>query len=127
MLSRNWHLRFRTSTFSAAAVVRLLQLVPMRDDVVFYLPRVCEDCGSVYIEGVVETSIPVVVKLAQLKSVDLAALSVAARLGTIKIMDLALGIYALRVHYIAPAPGLAEMDVRSYSTALTFDVAANGE
>jgi hypothetical protein len=68
-----------------------------------------------------------VVKLAQLYSVDLAALSVAARLGTIKIMSLALGIYALRIHYIAPAPGRAELDVRSYSTALNFDVAASGK
>jgi hypothetical protein len=42
-------------------------LPPSGDDVVFDLPCVCEDCGSVFIEGVVEMKFPLMVKLGQLK------------------------------------------------------------
>jgi hypothetical protein len=42
-------------------------LPPSGDDVVFDLPCVCEDCGSVFIEGVVEKKFPLLVKLGQLK------------------------------------------------------------
>lgn len=43
--------------------------------------------------------------------------------GLIEIHDLAPGIHVLLVRHIAPAPEGADTDVRSYSTALTFDTA----
>lgn len=43
--------------------------------------------------------------------------------GVVEFHDLAPGIHALLVRHIAPAPEGADTDVRSYSTALTFDTA----
>lgn len=44
--------------------------------------------------------------------------------GTIRLEPLAPGIYTLLVRHIAPAPEGAATDLRSYSTALTFEVRA---
>ncbi len=57
----------RTRTLSVAETARMRRLPTSRDDVVFGLPCVCEDCGSVFIEGVVEKKFPLMVKLGQLK------------------------------------------------------------
>lgn len=57
----------RTRTLSVAETARIRRLPTSRDDVVFDLPCVCEDCGSVFIEGVVEKKFPLMVKLGQLR------------------------------------------------------------
>jgi hypothetical protein len=57
----------RIRTISVAQIARVRRLPPSGDDVVFDLPCVCEDCGSVFIEGVVEKKFPLLVKLGQLK------------------------------------------------------------
>ena len=57
----------RTRTLSIAEIARVRRLPPSRDDVVFDLPCFCEDCGSAFIEGIVEKKFPLMVKLGQLK------------------------------------------------------------
>ncbi len=57
----------RIRTLSVAEIARARKLPQTRHDVVFDLPCVCEDCGSVFIEGVVEKKFPLMVKLGQLK------------------------------------------------------------
>lgn len=57
----------RTRTLSVAEIGRVRRLPPSGNDVVFDLPCVCEDCGSLFIEGIVEKKFPLMVKLGQLK------------------------------------------------------------
>lgn len=57
----------RIITISVAEIARVRRLPPSGDDVDIDLPCVCEDCGSVFIEGVVEKKFPLMVKLGQLK------------------------------------------------------------
>jgi hypothetical protein len=57
----------RIRTLSVAEIARVGRLPPSGHDVVFDLPCVCEDCGSVFIEGVVEKKFPLMVKLGQLR------------------------------------------------------------
>jgi hypothetical protein len=56
-----------TRTLSVAEMARVRRLPPSRVDVVFDLPCFCEDCGSAFIEGIVEKKFPLMVKLGQLK------------------------------------------------------------
>ncbi len=57
----------RTKTLSASEIARVRKLPPHDDGIAYDLPSVCEDCGALFIEGVVEDLIPLVVKLGHLE------------------------------------------------------------
>jgi hypothetical protein len=57
----------RIRTLSVAEIAGVRRLPPNGEDVAFDLPCVCEDCGCVFIEGVVEKKFPLMVRRGHLK------------------------------------------------------------